>query len=243
MRRSYFLHWILTVVVIIAGISVDIAAIKQVTRRRVVFEIDLTRGPSALPAMATAIGGIWDRGWRVTANQQRIVIDAGYPLHNGMLEVALTRKEAPLESDRINFIGLFEQPAIDLNDRSGDILIYRASRAESNSRVQGTIMAFTAEQSERKAEAVWEDRIGSIEDWMIDDKTPAVLKFEWRNGSAALTDVNGNVLKCRNDCSGKLNKLRYVVLGSDRSEGGAGLIGARFLKVKLTDLDIAGEEQ
>jgi hypothetical protein len=78
---------------------------------------------------------------------------------------------------------------------------------------------------------------------MIDDKTPAALKFEWRNGSCALTEINGNLLKCKNDCRGKLNSLRYVVLGSDRSEGGTGLIGARFLKVKLPDLGIAGEEQ
>jgi hypothetical protein len=243
MRRRYFLHRILPVVVTIAGLSVSLAGIKQVNRKRVVFDIDLTRGPSMLPSRATVAGGTWDQGWRVTANEQRIVIDAGYLLRNGMLEVTMTRKEAPLEAERVNFIGIFEQPPIDPNDRSGDILIYRAGRAESELRVQGTIMAFTGEQSRRKAVAVWEDRVGSIEDWTIDDKTPATFKFEWRNGSVNLTDINGNVLKCKNDCGGTLNSLRYVVLGSDRSEGGAGLIGARFLKVKLTDLDIAGEEQ
>jgi hypothetical protein len=240
MRRRYFLQLVLLVT--IAGLSLSFAAIKQVTRKRVVFDLDLTRGPSVLPPGVIVAGGIWDQGWRVTANEQRIVIDAGYPLRNGLLEVALTRKEAPLVADQINFIGIFEKSAI-APDRGGDALIFRAGRAESQLGVQGTIMAFTSEQSERRAGAIWEDRIGSSGDWMIDDKTPAALKFEWRNGSGALTEINGNVLKCKNDCNGTLNSLRYVVLGSDRSEGGASLIGARFLKVRLTDLDVSGEEQ
>jgi hypothetical protein len=243
MRLRYFLHWFAVVIVIVAVLSVSFAGIEQVARKRVVFDIDLTRGPSALPPGARVAGGIWDQGWRVTANEQRIIIDAGYPLRNGMLEVSMTRKEVPLEAERINFLGIYEQSAIDLSNRSGDILIYRAGRTESQLGVQGTIMAFTGEQSERKAGAIWEDRIGRIEDWTTDDKTPAALKFEWRNGSGALTEINGNVLKCKNDCGGNLNSLRYVVLGSDRSEGGAGLIGARFLNVRLTDLDIPGEEQ
>ncbi|MCI0663244.1 MAG: hypothetical protein L0220_19430 [Acidobacteria bacterium] len=241
MRRRYFLLWALLVT--IAGLSVSYAAIKQVTRKRVVFDLDLTRGPSVLPPGVTVAGGIWDQGWRVTANEQRIVIDAGYPLRNGLLEVALTRKEAPLVADQINFIGIFEKSAIAISDRGGDALIFRAGRAESQLGVQGTIMAFTGEQSERRAGAIWEDRIGSSGDWKIDDKTPAALKFEWRNGSSALTEINGNVLKCKNDCNGTLNSLRYVVLGSDRSEGEASLIGARFLKVRLTDLDVSSEEQ
>ena|GEM_PF-4861378 len=243
MRRRYFLQWVLPVVVTITVLSVTFAAIKHVPRKRVVFDLDLTRGPAVLPPGVTVAGGIWDQGWRVTADEQRIFIDPGYPLRNGMLEVTLTRKEAPLVAEQINFIGIFEKSAIAIGDRGGDAFIFRAGRAESQLGVQGTILAFTGEQSERRAGAIWEDRVGSSGDWMIDDKTPAALKFEWRNGSGTLTEINGNVLKCKDGCNGSLNSLRYVVLGSDRSEGGASLIGARFLQVRLTDLDVAGEEQ
>lgn len=37
---------------------------------------------------------------------------------------------------------------------------------------------------------------------------------------------------------GKLDRLRYAVLGSDRYDGGTSLTGTRFLKVTLTDFDV-----
>lgn len=59
----------------------------------VVFDTDLTKGSAAFKGVVR--GGKWDRGWRVTGNDQRLVWDAGYPIRNGYFEFWLTEDEAP----------------------------------------------------------------------------------------------------------------------------------------------------
>lgn len=208
------------------------------SRNPVVFDLDLTKGEQSLPPHGIALGGQWDGGWRVTGNNQRIVLDAGYWIRNGSLEVTLTRKRAPIKGEKINVVGIYEDPAIDQADIHGDQFYLRLGMTEIGTAVQGTVKAFIQERVGEHYGMVWEERFGKSSDWVLDDSTPKTLKFEWRNGSGTLTDVNGKVLSCPDQCFGKLDRLRYVVLGGDRYDGGTSLTGTRFLKVTLRNFDV-----
>ncbi len=214
----------------------------QPQRQRVVFDLDLTKGAEALPAQAVVLGGEWGEGWRVTDNHQRIVIDPGYTIRNGVLEVTLTRKRARQKGDKVNLMGLHEDPNIDQADRHGDIFYLRLGMSELTGGVQGNVKAFVREGSQERGKEdgsmVWEQRFGKADDWAYDDKTPRTIKFRWQGGVGFFTDVTGQELRCPNDCDGKLDALRYVFLGGDRYDNANTLIGTRFLAVKLTDLDV-----
>jgi hypothetical protein len=204
--------------------------------RRVLFDVDLTKGPSALPAQSVALGGQWEDGWRVTANRQRIVMDPGYHIRNGSLEVTMTRKRAVQLAGKINGIGIYEDPAIDQVQKHGDIFYLRMGITDG-----GNVKAFVKRElkpGEGYAHTglLWEQPHGKFTDWPLDDTTPATVKLEWKNGSGAWTTVKGEVLACPDNCAGELDRLRYVVLGGDRYDGGGSLIGLRFLRVVLTDL-------
>jgi hypothetical protein len=206
-------------------------------RRQVVFDLDLTQGEDALPPQAVVLGGQWDNGWRVMANGQRLVLDPGYWIRNGSLEVTLTRKRGLIKGDKINVIGIYEDAAIDQADLHGDQFYLRLGMTEIGQAVQGNIKAFIRERVGEHYGMVWEERFGKADDWVLDDTTPKTVKFEWRNGAGTYTDVNGKTLACPDGCYGKLDRLRYVVLGGDRYDGGTVLTGTRFLRVKLTDFD------
>jgi len=214
------------------------APVKAV-RKRVVFDVDLTKGPDSLPAQSFVVGGEWGGGWRVTDNQQRIVLDPGYHIRNGEFEVTLTRKRARQKGDKINLFGIHEDPAIDQADVHGDIFYLRLGMTELTGGVQGNVKAFLKEEGSQQYGMVWERRFGKADDWAYDDQTPRTMKLRWQDGAGYLTDVNGKELACPEKCFGKLDALRYVFLGSDRYDNGNALIGTRFLKVKLTDLDVA----
>jgi hypothetical protein len=211
-------------------------------RRRVVFDVDLTQGAAALPAAAAVLGGQWDEGWRVTGNQQRIVLDAGYPIRNGCLELKMTRKRTVQTAQKMNAFGLYEHAAIDQAGVHGDIFYVRIGMTEISQGVQGNVKAFgrvDTKPGDNLAHAGmhWEERFGKFADWVLDDKTPVTMKLEWKNGNAFLTEIKGRVLTCPNGCAGSIDALRYAVLGGDRYDGGGSLVGLRFLAAKLTDYD------
>jgi hypothetical protein len=206
-------------------------------RKRVVFEADLTRGASSLPKGATVIGGAWENGWKVTANQQRIVVDPGYVIRNGMLEVTLSRVKAKLGGEKVDTFGIYEDSGMDHSDVHGDSIMLRIGRAEETQGVQGLLKAFTKERIPNHFGETWREHFGEIDDWYANNGAPHTFKFEWRNGGGAFTDSKGNVVKCPKNCDGNLNAMRYVALGGDRYDGAASLIGATFLRVKLVDFD------
>ena len=201
------------------------------SRCRTVFDVDLKNGEDALPTASAVLGGQWDDGWRVTGNGQRIVLDAGYLIGNGRLEVTMTRKRAVQTAKKINVFGMYEHPAIDQSDLHGDIFYLRIGITEISQGRQGNVKAIGHGMA-------WEERFGKLADWVMDDKTPVTMKMEWKDGNALLTEITGRVLSCPDGCGRQMNALRYVVLGGDRYDGGGSLVGLRFLSVKLTDLDV-----
>jgi hypothetical protein len=208
------------------------------SKKSVVFDVDLTKGPDGLPAQAAVVGGQWDNGWRPLGSNQRLVFDPGYQIKNGILEVTFTRKEGKLTGPKVDVIGMFEEPSLDHSDRHGDTIVFRIGEAELESKVQGNIKAFAKERIPEHWGMVWEERLGKADDWTMDDKTPMKIKFEWKNGVVNFTDIKGNTMICPNNCHKQVDNLRYVALGGDRYNDGGTVLGMRFLSMKLIDLDV-----
>jgi hypothetical protein len=206
-------------------------------RTRVVFDLDLTKGVSVLPKSAWVRGGQWEGGWRVTANRERIVLDPGYPIKNGALEVAFTRKDVPATAEKIDVVSVHETPNIDHTDLHGDAFVLRIGASETNMGLQAGIKTFSKERIPVHFGEGWGQRFGQHEDWVLDDKTPHRFRFEWRNGRMFFNDSKGRTFRCEKDCDNYLDRLRFVALGGDRYDGGPSLVGARFLRVKLEDFD------
>jgi hypothetical protein len=203
----------------------------------VVFDIDLTKGPSSLPPQAKVVGGTWDNGWRVTGgtkvDPQRIVIDAGYALSHGILEASFTMNQSPVQDGKRNYVGIHENAHLHQSlEPFGDILYARSGKPEYRF---SKIKAFVKKWDHTE----FEESIGALNDWVTDDKYVHNVKFEWGNGTATFTGPKGTKLTCPKSKCGispelTLDKLRYVFLGSDEYTG-ISLKGLRFLKVKLTD--------
>ncbi len=215
------------------------AASPAVVRKRIVFDVDLTKGPDALPPQAMVIGaGEWDQGWRVTADHQRVVFDAGYQIRNGSMEVTLTRKKHPYTSGKIDMIGLYEMATLDHADTFGDTFYLRVGTGQEAQDVMGAIKAHVKERIQQHFGEIWQQQFGTHDDWATDDKTPITVKFEWRDGIGAFVNPKGERMACPKDCGGKnLNSFRFAALGGDRYDGAPSLVGARFLRMKLVDLD------
>jgi hypothetical protein len=218
--------------------SVQPIALKK---KHVIFDVDLTKGDSELPPQAVVVGGKWDTGWEVTADNQRLVFDPGYQIRNGVLEVSFTRKDVKPNGPKTDAIGIFEDPSLDHSDVHGDTFLLRIGETEIQQGSQANIKAFCKERIPEHWGMVWEERFGKISDWNLDGKTPMKVKFEWKNGVGRFTDIKGNVLTCPNNCTGKLDNLRYVSLGGDRYNNGASLLGMKFLSIKLVDLDVTDD--
>jgi hypothetical protein len=141
----------------------------------------------------------------------------------------------------MNIVGIYEDPHIDQADDHGDIFYLRLGMSELASH-QGNVKAFIREGPQDRGKEdgmmVWEQRFGKGEDWILDDKTPRTMKFRWQEGVGYLTEFGGTELACPSNCDNKLDRLRYVVLGGDRYDNGASLVGLRFLSAKLIDLDV-----
>jgi hypothetical protein len=219
--------------------DLDKSVAPKKARRHVIFEVDLTKGPAALPTQSHVLGGQWQQGWQATGKNQRIVFDPGYQIHNGALEVTVAREKVEdIGGDKIDIMGIFEEPSMDHSDAHGDSLLLRIGEAEIEKRVQGTIKAFTKERIPEHWGQIWEERFGKSTDWVMDGKTPQTLRFEWKEGTCLFTDITGKTRYCPNNANGQMNNLRYVALGGDRYNDAASMRGMRFLKMKLIDNDV-----
>lgn len=224
MRKAYYYYYLSIIFFLLTGSSYS--------QEKIIFDIDLTKG-SAGPGIVT--GGEWNNGWRVTADDQRIVYNAGYPIVNGSLEVSFTMNQAPElapNEGKINWVGLFQDSTIDQNNTNGDIFYARAGKP---SYLFSKIKAYGKKFNTGELE----DALGLLEDWKKDDKTVMKIKFEWINGRAIFYDVNEKKYICPDDkCTPELpiDKLQYVFLGSTTHAYNMGLKGIRFLSIKLIDL-------
>jgi hypothetical protein len=197
-------------------------------REEVVMDVDLTTG-SAGAGQVT--GGRFDGGWRVTSrNGDRIVFDAGRPLAAGYLEVAYTMAKPPHAPPvaKINWVGLYEEPALSQEKSGGDIFYVRAGDPGYK---YGRVKAY----GRKFDKSEWENDVGRATDWVPDDKTVQTVRLEWKEGRAIFVDPKGKPHACSKKlCNPKfpIDRLRYAVLGSDLYTG-VSLEGIRFLRVKL----------
>jgi hypothetical protein len=205
-------------------------------REEVVMDVDLTTG-SAGPGQVT--GGRFDGGWRVTSRKgDRIVFDAGRPLEAGYLEVAYTMAKPPHAppAAKIEWVGLYEEPALSQEKSSGDIFYVRAGDPDYK---YGRVKAYGRKFDKTE----WENDVGRVEDWVTDDRTVQTVRLEWKQGRAIFHDPHGKAHACSKKlCSPKypIDHLRYAVLGSDLYTG-VSLEGIRFLHVKLVSYLPEGE--
>jgi len=200
-------------------------------REQVLLDVDLTRG-NAGPGQVT--GGKFEGGWRVTSrNGERIVFDAGRPLANGYLEVRYTMSKPPHAPPpaKIQWVGLYEEPSLSQAASSGDIFYARAGDPEYKfARVKAFGRKFDKNE--------WENDVGQAAQWAVDDRTPMVVRLEWKGGRANFIDAAGKPHACsRKACTPQfpIDRLRYAVIGSDRYTD-TSLEGIRFLQVKLVEL-------
>jgi hypothetical protein len=197
-------------------------------REEVVLDVDLRTG-SAGSGQIT--GGRWDGGWRVTSrNGERIVFDAGRPLAAGYLEVSYTMSKPPhaAPAAKINWVGLYQDPVLSQEQSGGDIFYARAGDS-------GYKFARIKAYGRKFDKSEWENDVGRVDDWILDDTTVQTVRLEWKGGRAIFHDSRGKAHTCpKKRCSPRfpIDRLRYAVLGSDRYTG-VSLEGIRFLHVRL----------
>lgn len=207
----------------------------------VIFDIDLTKGPAAVKsARGSVVGGAWDGGWRVTAHGQRIILDAGRPLQNGLLEVWYTKKGDALNADGVKgqWVSLHQSDGkltAEYVQLRGGQQGYGFSklRAKANEQaVSSKLNKLTHKRCEVKA--------GEVGDWATDDRTVMHTTIRWQDGVVSFTTPNGQPTACTNYFQFPppyvIDALRYVYLGSDETENGGSLPGLRFKRVRLVDL-------
>ncbi len=205
------------------------------------YDLDLTAGSTPLDRPdITVIGGKWDNGWRVTEHGQRIILDPGKTISNGLLKVWFTKKGSAVNKDgaRGQWLSLHEgNGGLDpeyVQLRSGrEGYGFAKLRAKSNEKaVSKKSGALTYKRCEVKA--------GDIDDRTTDDTTVMQTTIRRQNGVVSFATPNGTECPCPDywQYAGPyiINSLRYAYLGSDKSQNGASLPGLRFLRVKYIDL-------
>jgi hypothetical protein len=234
------------VIITIGSISVSIKAQKG----SIILDLDFTQGPGVLPDTTKVSGGEWRNGWRVTDNGQRIIIDPGYHIKNGMMEVTFTRYdtsgsptayiEPPLPKPS-NVISLWEDAGIGrMGETNGDYFILRIGIAERYEDKQGYL---AIRNIGTQGSSLWQESFGKWADLVSDDNTAQTVRLTWKDGKPTFTDVKGNVLTKANTTQAPLDKLRYLVLGGNISLNNGSAVGFRFLRARLTDFDKSARAQ
>ena len=208
---------------------------------KVLFDLDFTKGESVVTRSGvTVIGGKWEQGWRVTGHGQRIILDAGRTLKNGVLEVWFTKHGSPINADGVKgqWLSLHELDgglsAEYVQLRAGHES-YGFSKLRSKSNEQGfstKLKKVTHKRCEVKA--------GTPEDWVTDDRTVMRVTIRWQNGVVSFTTPDGKDCACTKYAQFEppylIDALRYAYLGSDETENGGSLPGLRFTRVRFAEL-------
>lgn len=236
-----------------AGCKPPRPAPKKTAANGVVFDTDLTRGPESFKGAVR--GGRWDKGWRVTGNDQRLVWDAGYPVKNGFFEFWLTADAAP-SSPLTEFRGKIHNPDVhwagvsgiaDLAPMKKHVFALRLGQtkegiAQGHGWSKIVVLGANNEGQTEKTEQV----IGDYAWWKprADGKQVVHFKMEWKDGVASLYLPDGSKQSCRT--TGKMGNevliagLRYAWLGGIDEELKTAIPGMRFLRARLVDLDKLG---
>lgn len=208
---------------------------------KVLFDLDFTKGPAAVAREGvTVLGGEWNGGWRVTAHGQRIILDAGRTLKNGLLEVWVTKRGSPVNADDVKaqWLSLHEKDgglsAEYVELRAGQES-YGFSKLRSKSNEEGfssKLKKVTHKRCEVKA--------GEITDWATDDSTVMRVTIRWQNGVVSFTTPDGKNCACTKYAQFEppyiIDSLRYAYLGSDETENGGSLPGLRFKRARFVEL-------
>ena len=214
---------------------------RSIDAQTVLYDLDLSRGASAVQDDSIRVsGGHWDDGWRFEDSGDRIVIDAGRKLSNGLLEVWFT-KRGPVENPdgvQAQWLSLHEQGG-GLAPEYAQLRAGKASYGFSKMRAKSNEKAVS-----RKSGALTNRRCevkgGEISDWITDDQTVMHTAIRWQKGTLSFTIPGGETIACTDYWQYPppyiIDSLRYVYLGSDATAGGAGLPGLRFKRVRLVDL-------
>ncbi|AQG77987.1 hypothetical protein [Spirosoma montaniterrae] len=215
----------------------------------IVFDTDLTKGPAAFSG--TVRGGVWDNGWRVTDNDQRLVWDAGYPVRNGTFEFWLTADQPPVAPLK-TFRGKTHHPDVhwagvsgvaDLASMQKHVFALRLGQAREGMAVghgwsKIVVLGANNAGETEKTEQV----MGDYAWWkpVADGRQRIYIKMEWHDGIASLYLPDGSKASCRttgkqgNDV--RISDLRYAWLGGIDAELQTTFPGMRFIRARLTDL-------
>jgi hypothetical protein len=199
------------------------------TRGISLVDLDLTKGPPNDKRVRVE-GGRWDNGWRVVGDLDRIFIDLDRDVKNGYFEVVVTRKgEFAFPERKRNWMGLSAvecmHQAAGGYARAGD-LMYDFSKAE----------IFASTQSN----TIREVKFGKPTDWVLDDKTPHVVRAEMKNKVMTWTTDKGGKAEAGSDDQ-PVNYFRFAAVGGilDHKTGWhhGSLIGLRVMRITIVDYE------
>jgi hypothetical protein len=191
-----------------------------------VFDLDFT---SVKPDSARihVQGGIWNHGWNVAGDTDRILIDLERDIRDGYVEVTVTR-QGPLNlpNRKRNWLGVFANPAGHQSAggyaRAGDAQ-YAFSKAE--------IFASTGSAT------ICEKKFGEPADWILDGKTEHTVRVTVKNNVMTWSNGKGSA-SCGSEAQ-PVNYFRWIMLGGVLAETTGwhhgSLVGLRFLRLKVVD--------
>ena len=228
-------------------------ALAQSTAGKVVFDNDLTRGPSAFTGKAK--GGEWKNGWWFTGKApERLVWDAGYPIKNGYFEFWLTLDTPPFspvffkvdKQDRpdLHWAGMSGVPEIAMERHAFALRLGEIKLGEGKGHGWSKIVVLGPKNVVDTEKT--EIPIGNFADWLplCDGWQVVHMRIEWKNGVGALYRMNGDRKECPPSTGGRkpvhITDLRYAWIGGADDEQRFSFKGQRFLRARLVDLEHPG---
>jgi hypothetical protein len=164
---------------------------------QVLFDIDLTRGPASVDQpRVTTLGGEWDEGWRVTEHKQRIILDAGKTLENGLLEVWFTMNKIPINADSTpaQWLSMHEKDG-DLGPEYAQLRSGKVSYGFAKIRAKSNEEGYTVKHKKINNKRC-ELKGGELTDWSTDDQTLMHAIIRWQDGVVSFTTPDGTEHAC-----------------------------------------------
>lgn len=199
-----------------------------------VVDLDLTKGKPTDKRLKIE-GGQWEQGWRVAGDLDRLVIDAGYEIKNGYLEVVVARKGGvnfAQGAHKRNWLGLFACDT--MNQCPGGY-----------ARAGGEGYAFSKAEifSSKQPNTICEKKFGAYGDWVMDDQTTHTIRAEIRNNAMTWTSKVGDKTgqTACGDQAQPVTHFRYAtiggILGEKKGWHHGSLVGLRLLRAAIVDYD------